>query len=112
MIRLRSRETPKIEHEMSEWQPIDTAPKDGSLILIGWHMWSGDPGGILKPCVAFWSDSAEVWMNYHKDMGEPGCWLSIPGSFNLEARAEKKRPESKGLKFTADRGWVPYDTDS
>ena len=86
-----------------KWQPIDTAPKDFTLILIGWYMWSGRPGDALQPCVAFWSESANVWMNNRLDMGRPDCWLPIPSSFSMERPAKDKYPESKGLMFTEDR---------
>lgn len=68
---------------MSEWQPIDTAPKDGSLILT----WGPHHVGVAR-----WLDYAREpylpdpsyrwagWIdNYDgEDIPEPTHWLPLP----------------------------------
>jgi hypothetical protein len=73
---------------MSEWQPIDTAPKDGTAILA-FPCRIDDPAGnglIDAPYVVIWRD----WTQYGGDAGwheaggeryamwEPTHWMLLP----------------------------------
>lgn len=49
---------------MSDWQPIETAPTDGSKILI----WDE---GMEYPEAAFWQEHDEADA---EEIGEPGFW--------------------------------------
>lgn len=61
---------------MMEWQPIETAPKDGTRLLL---CEADQPG---EPCVGWWI--AGQW----RDMGDIGCdgqddyqpthWMPLP----------------------------------
>ncbi len=63
-----------------EWQPIDTAPKDGRRVIL-FTVWSETPD---YPCPSF----SEVQIGYwrHEDgwimenIGEPTYWMPIPKS--------------------------------
>ena len=66
---------------MTEWQPIETAPKDGTLIL---HYW---PAGLpsAKPeryDVLRWSKSCKAWMSSDDTEStylHPGThWMLLP----------------------------------
>ncbi len=62
---------------MSDWQPIETAPKDGTRVLF----WLADEG---FPCLASW----RKWDGYEGfflwDMGDfadhnlPSHWMALP----------------------------------
>lgn len=52
-----------------DWQPIETAPRDGSVIQLAW-MGHGKPAGIWPMC---WSQSATnppMWVTYNQQTGE------------------------------------------
>lgn len=60
---------------MSEWQPISTAPKDASEVLV----WDG-PGEAF---VAFWHGKREQWLwTIHDLSGDevlaPTHWMPLP----------------------------------
>ena len=76
---------------MSGWQPIETAPKDGTVICVV----SFDGGKLWKPDFAWWDSRSGRWEN-----GEPydqwplTHWVGIDGlpacSAMLAARSEDK----------------------
>lgn len=57
---------------MSDWQPIETAPKDGSSMLLWWvpRRGHGRPSMVLS----FWSCRAHAHMSQPRDCPhEPDC---------------------------------------
>lgn len=73
---------------MSEWQPIETAPKDGSEILLGRSSntkvytahWELEPSWAWKsaePCWAVYMASDDYYSTYlHADW--PSHWMPLP----------------------------------
>lgn len=64
---------------MSEWRPIETAPKDGTHILAAWQClnktWDMD--------VVLHSDG--VWCTYYLDAThEPSHWMPLPDPPQLD----------------------------
>lgn len=70
-----------------DWQPIDTAPKDGRWLLLGGgeitYCW--DHGRAQPPCVvAQWDAPSECWQfawydsGYYGEYEHPTKWLAIP----------------------------------
>lgn len=60
---------PKKEKVMSEWQPIETAPKDGSRLLLA------TPTGKLAD--GMWSTQYKVW-DWPYVITEPTHWMPAP----------------------------------
>jgi len=62
---------------MSDWQPIDTAPKDGTLIIAWRDEWDG-------PISLMWQmdyrAGREMWCfgGYSFDDDQPTYWIPIP----------------------------------
>jgi len=62
---------------MSEWQSIDTAPKDGTPILVS--------NGDSCAAVYWWP---QVWMGtVHNGMRDPTHWMPLPKPPAKEADA-------------------------
>jgi hypothetical protein len=68
---------------MGEWQPIETAPKDGEEILAI-ELFDDKSSGVY--CVVNWVNGA--WRD-HSDMGaagldpfEPNLWMPLPAPPN------------------------------
>ena len=59
---------------MSEWQPIETAPKDGSKILAFEYYWVG------YPFVCYWYKSRWVFHCPGTSLVEmnPDYWMPLP----------------------------------
>lgn len=57
---------------MTEWQPIETAPKDGTDIFVA--------GGKFKPMVAFWFRDGwvNVWTFEDRTAPNPTHWMPLP----------------------------------
>ena len=56
-----------------QWQPMETAPRDGALILL----WNGY--GVL---IGFWGQGSERWLGsasiHNPDLGEVKNWMPLP----------------------------------
>lgn len=60
-----------------EWQPIETAPKDGTQILVFMPTYFQGKGG-MQVCVWMnWSD-APGWYSHVSGRHEPTHWMRLP----------------------------------
>lgn len=63
---------------MSDWQPIDTAPKDGTQILV-WPYWSS-----RSPTQVYWRDLQrkpgrwEITPSHYCAGADPTHWMPLP----------------------------------
>jgi hypothetical protein len=68
---------------MTEWQPIDTAPKDGTAILI-WPAQSALTGSTECMTISYvvrWHDWKEAWIEAsgeEYDTFYPTHWMPLP----------------------------------
>jgi hypothetical protein len=65
-------ENTKLKEKLT-WQPIDSAPKDGSFFL-------GSSQHHMLPFVAYYDDEQEVYISYeiHKTEMCPEFWMPLP----------------------------------
>lgn len=75
---------------MSEWQPIETAPHDGRLILAWGPCWS-------LPDIISWMPDHKVWQeglqgDYVDDGWEPTHWMPLPAPPEAATVAPKPEP--------------------
>jgi hypothetical protein len=65
---------------MTEWRPIETAPKDGAAILI-WPAQSSFTGDDKISYVVRWNDWKEAWIEAsgeEYDTFYPTHWMPLP----------------------------------
>lgn len=72
---------------MSEWQPIETAPKDGEVVLIARRFdadpdFEGVPGGVV--CAGYWEEGYGDGPDY---MGMDDGWHDLRFSEFLPGRS-------------------------
>jgi hypothetical protein len=68
---------------VSEWQPIETAPKDGTPVLCFWRNQYGGKDGWA---VAEFGEPTDKWAeacwheqgNTENRFGEPDFWMPLP----------------------------------
>lgn len=75
----------EIEKAVPTWQPIDTAPKNGTEVLVGWHFKRGfyqnqewqDRGLGWDQAIASWG--REHWRDQGRSLsGCPTHWMPLP----------------------------------
>jgi hypothetical protein len=79
---------------MSEWQPIETAPKDGTDIIVS------DSGELVS--VAFFCEDTEMWFDsmnhngYDHTVRNPTHWMPLPAPPHMSLKpcpkCGKKQP--------------------
>ena len=57
---------------MSEWQPIETAPKDGTPILTAYY----DDGKNYRVAPSWWNKHLPCWYGYGRI--QPSYWMPLP----------------------------------
>ena len=60
------------------WQPIETAPKDGTSFMAGWFDWPSDPGCNMCPVkrhMGAWWESGEDYK-----VRTPTHWMPLPAA--------------------------------
>lgn len=76
------------------WQPIDTAPRDGTRILLWWPSYAYSPGEPGEPYldIGHWKENGRIGRGYFSDNYEfddyalaetehaPTHWMPIPGA--------------------------------
>ena len=67
---------------MAEWQPIETAPKDGRGILL--YVPDDDQADESNIWLAYWED--DKWKGYPDSDLEPTHWMSLPAPPNIRVR--------------------------
>ena len=68
---------------MSDWQPIETAPKDGTLLILGSSKRDDEYGGYAMQ--GFWdrdpeNDGGQCWRlsAYDMERATPTDWMPLP----------------------------------
>jgi hypothetical protein len=70
---------------MDKWKPIDSAPKDGTGLLLWVTRFGTTPAGQSEPApvVGFWHGKIERWkvapeyLNREEDL-HPSHWMELP----------------------------------
>lgn len=59
--------------QKSQWQPIETAPRDGSPILVNWYGDASDSAVIV-----YWSNGWETGDSRQYEELHPDVWMQLP----------------------------------
>ena len=88
--------------EAQKWRPIETAPRDGSVILAGYHREEG-----------WWSDLYDAEEHgfdaathgFTRDVAPLTHWLPLPGPPATDDEADAIRPAAARLRAERDAAW-------
>jgi len=71
---------------MSPWQPIETAPLDGTWICIAAEPFMRDGKSVRSTCTAHWAATeAPLWAEPEDRGRRVWSWVDLAGRFNLAA---------------------------
>lgn len=65
------------ERQRDQWQPIETAPKDGTIILVALHEWN-DPANRHVFEVVSWA--GDCWSSEAYPIYPPTHWMPLPAA--------------------------------
>ncbi len=72
---------------MSEWKPIETAPREGDEILIARHVQYRERGDVWVMHVAWYDRRAAKWCTLHApNLVDPTHWQPLPDPPTDEAQ--------------------------
>ena len=78
----------------TEWQPIETAPTDGTRILLArcGKTETGADLGVWWACAGWWSDKWKVWFDGVEPSGlhKPTHWMHLPEAPSANQTEETK----------------------
>lgn len=65
---------------VQQWFPIESAPKDGTPVLLHGRYWSDSQGEMKHPLVGVWVDSRERWECFARVVFgvRPTRWMPLP----------------------------------
>jgi len=68
--------------DMGGWQPIETAPKDGSTVLLAERTWGGDlvvtPGSYHEDYHGWWEHGSHPTDYADQPIDNPTHWMPLP----------------------------------
>jgi hypothetical protein len=76
---------------MSEWKNIETAPKDGTSILVALHEWN-DPANRYVFEVVSWQDGC--WSSEAYPIYPPTHWMHITDPPSTAEEIKRKQEET------------------
>ena len=64
-------------NQITEWQPIETAPRDGTQILL-YQRWKDDT--LLRSAIdlGVWDSEKKAWNCHLYNIDDPSHWMPIP----------------------------------
>jgi hypothetical protein len=63
---------------MNDWQPMATAPKDGTIILLRYADDQPNPGAIEGWWFSSPKQNDDGWETIVGTIGEPSWWMPLP----------------------------------
>jgi len=70
--------------DSSSWQPIETAPRDGTAILAAWNMLYKAKRWTVQPVVFLYGGWLHSWDEDEELPLEPTHWMPLPQPPNEE----------------------------